>query len=91
MLAKQNIETTASYTLHGIQGLGLKYAEAPNLVGSSPQDQNSAVWLAATAIARDANYPISILIIAISVKLIDGLVAINLANRIKILEAALQT
>jgi len=87
MLNKRKVNTTGDETLDALQGLNISYAEAPTLAGTSAQDKSSALWLAARAIAEDAGYPKEVFVTLLTTKLMDGLIAIDLANRIKALEA----
>jgi hypothetical protein len=67
-----------------------KYAEAPSLLGQSAEDRNSAVWLAACTIAEDVGHPKELaLAYSIKTELIQGLIDMNLTNRLKELEALL--
>lgn len=87
MLSKRDVNTTGNGTLQALQGLSLRYAEASTLAGTSTQDRNSALWLAACTIAEDVGYPKDIFAMLMVGKLMDGLVELDLANRIKALEA----
>jgi hypothetical protein len=89
MLNKQGMPIAGTELLRGIQGLSLRYAAAPTLLGTSVQDKNSAVWLAAHAIAEDVGYPKEIFALVIHNQLLVSLTALRLANRIKALEAVL--
>jgi hypothetical protein len=89
MLNKRGMRIAGTELLRGIQSLSLRYAAAPTLLGTSVQDKNSAVWLAAHAIAEDIGYPKEIFALLIHGQLLRGLVASSLANRIKALEAVL--
>lgn len=88
-LNKQGLPIAGTELLRGIQRLSLRYAAAPTLLGTSVQDKNSAVWLAAHAIAEDVGYPKERFALLIHNQLLVGLTALNLANRIKALEAVL--
>ena len=89
MLNKQGMPITGTKLLRGTQSLSLRYAAAPTLLGASVLDKNSAVWLAAHAIAEDVGYPRQVFALLIHGQLLGGLAALNLANRIKALEAVL--
>jgi len=89
MLNKQGMDTTAAELLAGVQALSLRYAGARTLLGTSAEDEDSAVWFAARAIAEDVDYPKVIVAKLMRVKLTQGLVTLDLANRIKALEATL--
>jgi hypothetical protein len=67
-----------------------KYAAAPSLLGKSAEDRNSAVWLAACTIAEDVGHPKElVLVYSIKTELMQGLIDMNLVNRLKELEALL--
>lgn len=87
VLNKDDVSTTGTDSLLGVQSLSLRYAEAPTLLGTSADDKNCAVYLAARAIVEDTDLHIA-LVPLIRSKLTEGLVALDLANRIQALEAA---
>jgi hypothetical protein len=95
ILNKGGMNTTVNDTLLGVQALSLRYAEAPTLAGTSAEDHNCALWLAARAIVEDTGLPLGtaaekdVLAMPMSLKLSEGLLALDLANRIKALEAVL--
>jgi len=89
MLNKQGMPIAGAELLRGIQKLSLRYAAAPTLLGTSVQDKNSAVWLAAHAIAKDVGYTKERFALLIHNQLLVGLTALDLANRIRALEAVL--
>jgi len=66
----------------------MRYAEAPTLLGQNAEDGNCAVHLAARAIVADADLHEALAPLMV-VKLTEGLLALDLANRIKALEAVL--
>jgi hypothetical protein len=88
MLKKRKI-STANNTLDALQGLSLRYAQAASLLGREANDKNSALWFAARAIAEDAGYPDEVVAMLMANELGNGLVALDLANRIKTIEAVL--
>lgn len=88
-LNKQGMPITGTKLLRGTQSLSLRYAAASTLLGTSVLDKNSAVWLAAYAIAEDVGYSKQAFALLIHGRLLGGLAALNLANRIKALEAVL--
>jgi hypothetical protein len=90
MLNKQGMPIAGAELLRGIQSLSLRYAAAPTVLGTSVQDKNCAVWLAAHAIAEDVGYPQGAFALLIHNQLLVGLIALNLENRIKALEAVLK-
>jgi hypothetical protein len=89
MLNKQGMPITGTKLLRGIQSLSLRYAAAPTLLGASVLDKNSAVWVAAHAIAEDVGYPKQVFALLIHGQLLGGMATLNLANRVKALEAVL--
>jgi hypothetical protein len=89
MLNKQGMPITGTELLRGIQSLSLRYAAAPTLLGTSVQDKNSVVWLAAHAIAEDIGYPKEAIALLIHGQLLRGLAALSLTHRITALEAVL--
>ena len=75
-------------TLSYLNFHNFEYAKAPTLLGKSPDDRNSAVWLAACAIAEQVNYPNSAVpSLILHTELINGLVAMDVANRIRSLHS----
>jgi hypothetical protein len=94
VLNKGGTNAMANDTLFGVQAMSLRYAGAPTLLGTSVDDHNCARWLAACAIVEDIGVSFTaaekqILVTLMSAKLLKGLVALDLANRIKALEAVL--
>jgi hypothetical protein len=93
MLAKLDPElaSTAKHdTLSHLNLRQLQYSKAPTLLGRSADDKNSAVWLAACTIAEDLNHPKDfVLVMFIKIRLTEGLVELNLENRVKALEELL--
>lgn len=94
VLNKGGTNATANDTLLGVQAMSLRYAGAPTLLGTSVDDHNCARWLAACAIVEDIGVSFTaaekqILVTLMSAKLMKGLVALDLANRIKALEVVL--
>jgi hypothetical protein len=88
VLNKRGMNTTGTDQLIAVQGLSLRYAEAPTLIGTSAQDNNCALHLAARAILEDAGLHAALAPLMV-LKLTEGLVALDLAHRIKALEAVL--
>jgi len=89
MLNTKNVKTTGNDTLYALQSAYLRYADAPTLLGQSAQDKNSAARLATHAIAKDVGHPGEVFSSLMFGKLLDGIVALDLANRIAALEAVL--
>jgi hypothetical protein len=89
VLNKQGMPITGTELLRGIQSLSLRYAAAPTLLGTSVQDKNSVVWLAAHAIAEDSGYPKEAIALLIHGQLLRGLAALSLTHRVNALEAVL--
>ena len=82
--------TAKQDALSYLNASGLQYSKASTLLGKIEDDKNSAVWIAACNIASDLNHPNrQLLVLLIKVRLIEGLVELNLANRVKALEAHL--
>lgn len=88
VLNKGGMSTTEANSLLGVQSLSLRYADAPTLLGTNVQDQNCALWLAARAITKDADLHEALTPLFV-LKLSEGLVELDLANRIDALEIAL--
>jgi hypothetical protein len=88
VLNKRGMNTTGTDQLIAVQGLSRRYAEAPTLIGTSAQDSSCAVHLAARAILEDAGLHSALAPLMVP-KLTEGLVALDLANRIKALESVL--
>jgi len=82
--------TAKQDALSYLNASGLKYSKASTLLGKIEDDKNSAVWIAACNIASDLNHPNrQLLVLLIKVRLVEGLVELDLANRVKALEAHL--
>jgi hypothetical protein len=95
---KMGGDFTENELLMAVQSRSLRYAAAPTLFGKSVEDKNSAIWLAAYAIAEDVGHPkevfakliyTEVLAKLIHTELLNALVATDLKNRIKALEAVL--
>jgi TPR repeat protein len=79
--------TAEQDTLNNMDLRGSQYAEAPSLVGESGNDRNGAVWLAACAISEDVDHPKNLLLIVlIKNRLMQGLINLNLGQRIEAIE-----
>jgi hypothetical protein len=59
MVSKQGMKTTSKEALFDVQSMSLRYAAAPALIGTSPTDENCALWLAGYSTAGDTELPLT--------------------------------
>jgi hypothetical protein len=87
-------KTTADEVLQAVQPVTLRYAVAQTLLGTDPNDTNSAVWMAGPAIVNDTELPLTaaqklILVLIVKNNLAEGLLKLELPKRIETLETLL--
>jgi hypothetical protein len=83
-------ETWEKGVLDYINMRNAQYAALPSLLGKAPEDHGCARWAAACAIAEVAGHPKHyVLVYQINNALMRGLNAIDLANRIRRIQALL--
>lgn len=83
-------ETAEEETLNHVNLRGSEYGEADSFLGASGWDTSSAVWLAANTIAADVGCPKQgILVMLIQKRLMQGLIELNLPERVRVIETLL--
>lgn len=94
IMSKKGTKTTAEEIVASVQPLSLRYAAAPRLFGTDPNDQNCALWLAGRAIIEDTDLSLTeaekyALRMIVLTKLLAGTLKLELPKRITTLETLL--
>jgi hypothetical protein len=83
-------ETAEGDTLNHMNLRNSQFSQAASLLGKSAEDRNCAVWLATSTISEDVGHPKQIaLALLIQNRLLQGLINLNLAERVKAMEMLL--